>query len=332
MTIQDIQEVAQFLKLKFKISLQWNDARITFYNIKPDEKMNSLSLEEQLFIWTPTIVFWNTEKQLRTVNDKTTFASVRRDGAGSPIGKEVNEDIEEYAGSVNPITIHRVYSIEFFCEYDMRWYPFDQQTCYIQMVLDGVLDSYAELIVGEVLFTGQKELTQYYVKMFAMNKRNTMGKVGIVVSVTFGRRLLGTFLTIFFPTILLHLIGHITNFFKPFFFEAVITVNLTSMLVLTTMFINVSNNLPKTSYIKMVDIWLLFNLILPCLLVFIHTYMDYLREEEEREINHHGKTVTVGENKEDIPDSAIKVSYLYNHVSSKLSYMKGTPCKFGLHQ
>ena len=314
MTIQDIQEVAQILKMKFKISLQWNDARITFYNIKPDEKMNSLSLEEQLFIWTPTIVFWNTEKQLRTVNDETTFASVRRDSAGSPIGQEVNEDIEEYAGSENPITIHRVYSIEFFCEYDMQWYPFDQQTCYIQMVLDGVLDSYADLVVGEVLFTGQKELTQYYVRMFVMNKSIIMGKVGIVVSVTLGRRLLGTFLTIFFPTILLNLIGHITNFFKPFFFEAVITVNLTSMLVLTTMFINVSNNLPKTSYIKMVDIWLLFNLILPFLLVFIHTYMDYLREEEEREINHHGKTVTVGETKEDIPDSAIKVSYLVNYT------------------
>ena len=35
------------------------------------------------------------------------------------------------------------------------------------------------------------------------------------------------------------------------------------MLVLTTMFINVSNNLPKTSYMKMVDVWLLFNLLLP---------------------------------------------------------------------
>ena len=84
--------------------------------------MNSLSLEEQLFSWTPTIVFWNTEKQLWTVNDETTFASVRRDG----VGKEINEDIEEYAGSENPITIHRVYSIEFFCEYDMGWYTFDQ--------------------------------------------------------------------------------------------------------------------------------------------------------------------------------------------------------------
>ena len=69
-----------------------------------------------------------------------------------------------------------------------------------------------------------------------------------------------------------------------------------AMLVLTTMFINVSNNLPKTSYVKMVDVWLIFNLLLPFIEVLVHTYMDTLRNDEEREINHHGKTITVGEN------------------------------------
>ena len=53
------------------------------------------------------------------------------------------------------------------------------------------------------------------------------------------------------------------------------------MLVLTTMFINVSNNLPKTSYMKMVDVWLLFNLLVPFLVVLIHTCMDTLRADEE---------------------------------------------------
>ena len=38
------------------------------------------------------------------------------------------------------------------------------------------------------------------------------------------------------------------------------------------MFINVSNQLPKTSYIKMMDIWLIFNLILPFTEVILHTY------------------------------------------------------------
>ena len=67
------------------------------------------------------------------------------------------------------------------------------------------------------------------------------------------------------------------------------------MLVLTTMFINVSNSLPKTSYMKIVDAWLLFNLLYPFIVVLIHTYMDTLRNDEEREINHHGKTITISE-------------------------------------
>ena len=78
------------------------------------------------------------------------------------------------------------------------------------------------------------------------------------------------------------------------------------MLVLTTMFINVSNNLPKTSYMKMIDVWLLFNLLYPFIVVLIHTYMDTLREDEDREINHHGKTVTVnGETEEDDKNPSI---------------------------
>ena len=55
------------------------------------------------------------------------------------------------------------------------------------------------------------------------------------------------------------------------------------MLVLTTMFINVSNNLPKTSYMKMVDVWLLFNLLYPFIAVLIHTFMDTLRNDDKRE-------------------------------------------------
>ena len=116
MVVQDIQEVAQFVKLKFRISLRWMDARVIYYNIKTDETLNSLSLEEQLLLWTPTIVFWNTEKQLKTINDQNSFASVKRSGKGSIIEREVNEDIEMFSGVENNITFSRVYSIKFFCE------------------------------------------------------------------------------------------------------------------------------------------------------------------------------------------------------------------------
>ena len=87
------------------------------------------------------------------------------------------------------------------------------------MLTDGVLDNYADLLPGIVEFTGKKELTQYYVKSFTMTKKKIHAKEAVVISITLGRRLLGTFLTIFFPTILLNVIGYSTNYFKEFFFE-----------------------------------------------------------------------------------------------------------------
>ena len=216
MVIQDIQEVSQYLELKFKISLQWMDARVMFYNIKTDQRLNSLTLDEQLSLWTPTIVFWNTKEQLRTVNDRNTFASIEREGNGTMIEREINEDIEVYSGAENGITISRVYSIQFYCEYQMAWYPFDQQ---VEMLMDGVLDNYADLIPGELEFSGPKELTQYFIKNYVIKQRKIQTKKAVVVSITLGRRLLGTFLTIFFPTILLNVIGYSTNYFKAFFFE-----------------------------------------------------------------------------------------------------------------
>lgn len=80
------------------------------------------------------------------------------------------------------------------------------------------------------------------------------------------------------------------------------------MLVLTTMFINVSNNLPKTSYVKMIDIWLIFNLLLPFIEVLVHTYMDSLRNDDDREINHHGRPVEVGEQDSRRGSSVVKVA------------------------
>ena len=59
----------------------------------------------------------------------------------------------------------------------------------------------------------------------------------------------------------------------------------------------------------MIDVWLLFNLLLPFLGVLIHTYMDTLRDDEDREINHHGKAITINDegNDNEQPISTIKV-------------------------
>ena len=58
-------------------------------------------------------------------------------------------------------------------------------------------------------------------------------------------------------------------------------MNLTTMLVLTTLFIGNLESLPKTSSLKMVDIWLIFTLLVPFVDVLLQMVMDILEDEED---------------------------------------------------
>ena len=82
--------------------------------------------------------------------------------------------------------------------------------------------------------------------------------------------------------------------------------------MLTTLFISISGNLPPTAYIKMVDVWLIFAQAVPWLEVLLHTLTDMMRTEdgEGREINHHGKIITVGEVEDKIlPSNSISPTF-----------------------
>ena len=87
--------------------------------------------------------------------------------------------------------------------------------------------------------------------------------LGIDLKIVMNRRIINELLTTYLPTVFIICIVYATNFFKSFFFEAQVTVNLTSLLVLTTLFISVSKSLPPTAYVKMIDIWLIFAQLIP---------------------------------------------------------------------
>ena len=102
---------------------------------------------------------------------------------------------------------------------------------------------------------------------------------GIRMTVTMKRKIMSEMMTTYFPSLLLMLITFATTFFKPFFFEAALSVNLTTMLVMTTIFISKMEGLPPTSDIKMIDIWLVLCQMVPFAEVVLLTAMEYNRED-----------------------------------------------------
>ena len=53
------------------------------------------------------------------------------------------------------------------------------------------------------------------------------GTKGVTIQIRLGRRLLGIVLTTYLPTFLLLIIVNSTHYFKAFYFEAIVTTNVT---------------------------------------------------------------------------------------------------------
>ena len=96
----------------------------------------------------------------------------------------------------------------------------------------------------------------------------------------FSRQISNILLVTYLPTILMNIINQATNYFVgDEFFGDVIAVNITSMMVLASIYIAVSASLPATSSIKYVEIWLLFSLIYPFLVILINTFIHVERNK-----------------------------------------------------
>merc|ERR1712218_483608 len=112
--------------------------------------------------------------------------------------------------------------------------------------------------------------------MFTITDLKLTNETGNMVHITLElkRKVTTELLTTYLPTILLLLITFVTIFFDRDLFGDVIAVNLTIMLVMTTIFTSKIEELPPTSDMKMIDIWLIFCLVVPFLEVILRTAME----------------------------------------------------------
>ena len=87
--------------------------------------------------------------------------------------------------------------------------------------------------------------------------------------------------TTYLPTILLIMTTYVTTFFKAQFFEAALGANLTTMLMMTTIFMTNLSELTETAYAKWIDVWLIFSQLVPFTEVILLTMKEAYRLEEK---------------------------------------------------
>ena len=125
---------------------------------------------------------------------------------------------------------------------------------------------------------------QYEVMDNLMYNNTNATQNEVIVYIKLRRKLSNHIFNTYIPTFCLAMIAGFTLFIDVRHFEATIMVALTTMLVIYTLHQSISANLPHTSYMKMIDVWLFGGLITPFVIIAILVIMDYLIIREANQV------------------------------------------------
>ena len=107
-----------------------------------------------------------------------------------------------FKGSQHKMVRTQEYTYFWRCVYNLKWYPFDIQTCDMKMNLPRHYRDFIRLNPEKIEYKGDRdELTEYHVdKLIFCSKSNG---APLVFEVTLNRPLISSVLTIYIPTLLL---------------------------------------------------------------------------------------------------------------------------------
>jgi hypothetical protein len=134
------------------------------------------------------------------------------------------------------------------------------------------------LIPGNLQYNTSQVLTQFYLRECTITALNNQSEINVAINL---KRIFSYHLTnTYMPTTTLLIIAEITLYFDEDKTEVAIGLSLTIMLVMYTMYQSISDSLIKTAYLKMIDYWLLFCLLMPFFIFMIEIYWLLMMKKE----------------------------------------------------
>ena len=79
----------------------------------------------------------------------------------------------------------------------------------------------------------------------------------------------------YLPTILMNMINQATNYISgEDKYSMIYTINITCMMVLASIYLSVSTSLPVTADIKPVEVWLIFSMAFPFIIILVNVVLQ----------------------------------------------------------
>jgi len=221
--------------------------------------------------------------------DKEATLFIIKIGKRMPDDLSIAREAKVYRGDECPIVIKKEYFINFACDFNLAMYPFDSNVCNMDFEVSGVNKDYVELLIDTVYggkgaeYGGNTDLLEYTVGDVTVdNLSNSTETFGFLSAhIVFQRKWIYHLITIFLQSVLLLAVAYLTFYFRLNNFQDRIMISITCMLIISTIQSSIDKMVPKTSYFKMVDVFLIYSFNIVIVIMAIHTYMDMCIHRDE---------------------------------------------------
>ena len=147
-------------------------------------------------IWTPKIVFLNTQNEETTKADNSSMIIIDKTSSFDLEEKDLHETAY-FPAAENPLTYSKIFSLDFKCSFELRRYPFDTQTCQIEMAAIFMELKFVKLIPSKLRYIGPVEMLTYSVVDYHIGEANEPSgslRVTLQLKRMVSRHLLSTYL------------------------------------------------------------------------------------------------------------------------------------------
>ncbi|XP_071530778.1 glycine receptor subunit alpha-3-like [Panulirus ornatus] len=271
--ISDVDGISMVINLEFLLLLTWRDERVSFRHLDRSTK-TLIPKRDSEQLWRPRSQAMNLLAGEIKLLDET-FTVGPASNATLPNFNSVERDLV-YPGTHNDITLSTHSAAKFTCSFDLYFYPFDVQECSIDLHL---LDDFEGSVRfaeggGTASYTGPKDLALYTVRNVHLDSDDERNLLRLKFELQ--RRLGVILLSTFVPSVLLLSVSWATLFVKLEALNVRAIMSLTTLLVLYTLFSNLSSSVPHTAAIKLIDIWFFFIILLIFMNIMMHIFIEFV--------------------------------------------------------
>ncbi|XP_043268563.1 gamma-aminobutyric acid receptor subunit beta-like isoform X2 [Venturia canescens] len=234
-----ISEVNMDYTITMYLNQYWKDERLAFSH---EEEVLTLSGDFAEKIWVPDTFFANDKNSfLHDVTERNKL--VRLSGDGS-------------------VTYGMRFTTTLACMMDLHYYPLDSQNCTVE------IESYGYTVLDVVMYwketpvrgVEEAELPQFTIIGYETNDRKERLATGIYqrLSLSFKlQRNIGYFVfQTYLPSILIVMLSWVSFWINHEATSARVALGITTVLTMTTISTGVRSSLPRISYVKAIDIYL----------------------------------------------------------------------------